>query len=339
MATSKLFVLTIQCFAFVVAINILSNGLDAQGALGRVKTNVNSETQKSKSRQHVDEDEHSKKNSSDSRTRKQKPGSINRVKTNVRTNRADHHHRPANPSKRRARNSRYRRQPGFAFGVSHSFNACPPPIVVHETYIQPVTPVPVYPPQSALILDPVPESIAPAPSFESGNLPIGDDWFQDTSSRFSATIGSDFDDLSQVGFGLLLQSPHSIGLDLSVATLRENGMNFRDHLWLGDANVVVECIRTPNFRGRIGVGVNWLGATGYSNSGFNLTAGLDWKLNSRLSIFGEGDIGSLGDADFWHTRLGLSRQLDRAEWVTGVDHYDIGGENLHTLFTGLQFRF
>ncbi len=168
---------------------------------------------------------------------------------------------------------------------------------------------------------------------------IGRDWFYDTPSRFWATIGSDFDGITTGGIGVNFQSPGSIGLDGSIMTLRESTENYRDHLWIGDVNLLYEVLATEHVRGRIGVGVNWLNDAWGSEAGFNLTAGLDVRLTSRLLLQTEGDAGSLGDADYFHGRVNLATRLDSCELLLGVDHFNIGGTELNIAFTGIQFRF
>ena len=166
--------------------------------------------------------------------------------------------------------------------------------------------------------------------------PAGDyfDWF----TRLSVSYGYDFDDLAQGNFALLLQPPGGLGLDTSVAMLRETGSTFRDHLWLGDVNLVYEAI-AGDLRGRMGLGVNWLGDAYGGDAGINLTTGFDWRLSSRWVLSGEVDLGSLGDTDLFHGRLSLGRRIDRAEWMFGFNYHDIGGTSVNSAFTGLGFRF
>ena len=130
------------------------------------------------------------------------------------------------------------------------------------------------------------------------------------------------------------------GLDSSVTMLRESGMSFRDHLYIGDVNVVYEPIVSNSFRLRLGVGVNWLGDSYGGDAGFNMTSGFDWKVGQHWIATGEVDFGTLGDTDLTHAQISMGRLInENAEWATGYDYRDIGGVTFGTVFTGLRFRF
>ena len=205
----------------------------------------------------------------------------------------------------------------------------------------PVQTVVVREPEVIVIREPVPTAAPiPVPPVEASPICIGEScYFERWSSRLGIYGGTDFGDLSSFGLDLLLQAPGSLGLDLSVATWRESGFSFRDHLWLGDANLVFEPICRSDFRLRLGVGVNWLGDSIGGEAGFNLTSGFDWSLTDRLILAAEGDVGTLGDADFLHAEVALTRFVDSAGLKVGYQYYDIGGVELSGMFAGLEFRF
>ena len=284
-------------------------------------------------------------------------GTVNRHQ-NDRNDSNVHHRRRKQPVSARNRRSRRRERVNFHLGFGNQFRPCRypyarpafidicEPVCVQETVV--VFNQPSYQPQQYL------NSPQPAPPVFNSAVREADmvsavdyrslDEFMRWGARGSLSIGADFDDLSQFSFSLLLQEPGSIGLDLSVTTLREQGFSeslfsFRDNLWIGDANLVFEPLCTSDVRARIGVGINWMADAYGSDAGLNLAAGLDWKLSEKLTLSAEGDIGTLGEADFWHGRLSLAQQLGCAEWITGIDHYNIGGVNLHNFFTGFGFRF
>ena len=168
---------------------------------------------------------------------------------------------------------------------------------------------------------------------------IGRDWFYETASKVWATVGSDFDNITAGGIGLNLQVPGSIGLDGSVVTLRESVDDIRNHLWIGDVNLVYELLTAGNLRGRVGIGVNWLNDALGTEAGVNLTASFDLRLTNRLLLAAEGDLGNLGDADFFHGRVNFAFRFDACEWLLGLDHFNVGGAEVNNVFTGLQFRF
>lgn len=202
----------------------------------------------------------------------------------------------------------------------------PNPIYVIEEYVEPVeqmAPAPVY--------ETVAQPTIEAPTFDDQIL---NQWY----GRMTAFVGSDFEDISLGSFGLLLQCPGFLGLDISAAMLRESGTSFRDHLWVGDANLVFEGT-TGDLRSRIGVGLNWLGDRYGGEAGFNLTAGFDWQLARRLVLTGEADFGTLGDSDLFHGQISIGRQIQNAELMLGYNHLDIGGTTIGSAFTGVRFRF
>jgi len=192
---------------------------------------------------------------------------------------------------------------------------------------------------------PVYESVASLPVNEIH--PIGqvvehvvlEDWFQNQTSTLWATIGSDFDGITSGGLGARLQAPGSFGLESSVMTLRESFDGYRNHLWIGDVNLTYEILNRQNVRGRVGLGVNWLNDAWGGEAGFNLTAGIDLRLTDRVTLALEGDVGNLGDADFFHARVNAARRFENVELMLGVDHFNIGGTEVNSVFTGMQLRF
>ena len=176
------------------------------------------------------------------------------------------------------------------------------------------------------------------PSIENGrfDIPHTFDW----GLRLTAVGATDFDQITQGNFGLLLQVPKGIGLDTSVTLLRESGQGFRDNLYFGDVNFVFEPIYSEYFRFRIGVGVNWLGDSFGGDSGINFTAGFDCRLSERTIATGEIDFGTIGQTDITHAQISLGRAISqRTEWTVGYDRLEIGGTDINSVFTGLRFRF
>jgi hypothetical protein len=166
--------------------------------------------------------------------------------------------------------------------------------------------------------------------------PISSEWI----GRLTVLGATDFDDITQGGLGLLFQAPGGLGLDTSVTMLRESGMSFRDHLYLGDVNLVYEPIFSNSFRLRVGIGMNWLGDSYGGDAGFNMTSGFDWRATDRWNVTGELDFGTIGDADLTHAQFSIGRMInERTEWTTGYDYRDIGGVTIGAAFTGLRFRF
>ncbi len=153
-------------------------------------------------------------------------------------------------------------------------------------------------------------------------------------------VGDTDDNLFQFGFDFLANATAGFGVDTDIRMLREHGVDFRDHLWLGDVNIVYELFPSEYVRPRVGIGVNWLADSYGSEAGLNLTVGADVQLLSRLSLTGEADFGTLGDSDFFHANatVGL-QQSENVEWYAGYDYIDIGGLEIASIVGGLRFRF
>ena len=301
-------------FSALLLLTANTSSLYGQGKLNRVRKAVRHEKPAKSKR---DDDSRDKK----SKEKKRK---------------SDRRDREQRRSKNRNRNNS---NSGFGFIIGslitpaveevHVIHHHPAPIT--STPIVVVEPEPVYQP----VLAPVPQQSVP----ES-------DYFVQTGSTFdwgirlSAVGGTDFDDIAFGNFGLLLQFPGGLGVDSSVTLLRESGNGFRDHLTVGDVNVVYEPIFTDSFRMRLGVGINWLGDAYDADAGFNLTSGFDWKLTNRWIATGEVDFGTIGDTDLTHAQISLGRSISqRTEWTVGYDYRGIGGVTIGSAFTGLRFRF
>ncbi len=313
----------------------VSNSLYGQGKLSRVRNQARQSKKEHKQ-------EHKQEHKSEPKRDEGGRGKLSRAKSN------DHDNHRHDRNRDRNRNRRHRnRRSGFAIGLN-SFCAAPvqqvhvvhhpaPPVFQSVLVEQPVVvQQPVYASQS-IIEQPVPEpaitvseSIGVADYFDRGN------W----GARLSASVGTDFDNITLGNFGLLLQAQGGLGLDTSLMLFRESGVDFRDHLYLGDLNIVYEPIVTNNFRFRCGVGLNLLGDSYGGDLGVNLTAGFDWRLSDRWTLTSEVDAGNVADADLFHAQISLGRRLSqRTDWTIGYNHYDIGGVTIGSAFTGLQFRF
>ena len=203
--------------------------------------------------------------------------------------------------------------------------ACPPTQHVHTTG-------PVYVESSPTYVESPPIQISPTTSI--GDVFDDDLWF----SRFTLFGGTDSETLEHGNLSWLLQVPGSVGLDTSLTMFRESDRTFRDHLWLGDVNLVFEPIVGP-LRGRFGVGINWMHDNGGTESGGNLTAGFDWLMFDILNTSGEIDYGTLGQADYFHGQISAGIQLGFVELFVGYNSYDIGGAKIDGTMTGLRFKF
>lgn len=157
--------------------------------------------------------------------------------------------------------------------------------------------------------------------------------------RFGAEYGSNTDDLSQLGFDLIANRHAGWGIETGIKLFQERDGAYRDHLWLGDFNIIYELFPTERFHPRAGIGVNWLADDVGAEAGLNLTLGFDAQLTEHFVVTGETDFGTLGDADLFHGRITAGLTQGPVEWFAGYDHRDIGGVELKGLVAGLRFRF
>ena len=158
--------------------------------------------------------------------------------------------------------------------------------------------------------------------------------------RLGLEYGSDTDDLSQFGFDFLANKTGGFGIETSLRMHRESAPDFRDHLWIGDVNLVYEIFPSERIRPRVGIGMNWLADDYGGEAGLNLTLGVDLSLWERLKVTGELDYGTLGEADFSHSRATVGYALtEKVEWFAGYDHLEIGGFEIDGILTGMRFRF
>lgn len=333
------FLLTIKLVCFFGCCEF-ANG---QGRLSKVREQVREDDSNNQAHQH--EDDSSSANPSSS-------GSLQRIRKEVRKphNKQDHDDHDHHRSNRRRRSRDHHHGSFYSYVYQPVF--VEPPCHRAPLYVEPCSTTIIYPSDDPIIYDsyePLPNPVNQTPVYSSPvqTVDITESvereylWsdFSNWAARGSISIGADFDDLSQGSLNFLFQNPGGLGLDLGVTTLRESGMDFRDHLWIGDVNFVFEPVNSSYVRVRMGAGLNWLADSYDGDAGFNLTAGADIWLNDRLTLSGEADLGTLGDSDYWHGRLMLSRRFQNMEWIVGIDHYDIGGVNLHNVFTGIGFKF
>lgn len=352
-----------QKFVYVFALTMLlcvasNQALYGQGKLGRVRDAVRHKQSESKHQQSKPKRSESKPVSRIAKSKGQ-ANDHRRAKRNQVARNQQQRSRNQRHQSNRHRSNRQRNNRNFGIGVS--FNSCRPapprrfhvlqhpapqvfqplvveqPIFVHE---------PVFIPQSYPNGSMVQQPIVEYPVLEqSGPVAIGADYFDqnddfDWAARISVLAGTDFSDIFTGGFAALFQARRGIGLDTSVTFFRESGMQYRDHLFLGDVNLVFEPIANQNFRLRAGLGMNWLGDACGGDAGFNMTSGFDWRLSRRWMATGEVDFGNVGKTDLTHAQISLGRRISQqTDWTFGYNHHNIGGVSIGSVFTGLQFRF
>lgn len=254
------------------------------------------------------------------------------------------------PSERNRRHDHRPRRRTPRFGASFSWHRsfCPPPVVQHvhihsvppsmpdpNPVIEPI-PVPSIDAPIVGMAEPVEYGPAVSDPYHDSVLPNYSDW----NVRLALEYAVPLDDVSHVGSEIILRTPSGWGLDTRFNLKFENwDPNFRDHLWTGDVNLTYDVLRLPNFHLRAGLGVNWLADSVAGEAGLNLMMGSEWRPHQNVIVSSYLGVGTVGDADLFHGRLTTGYVMNRAEVFTGIDHYQVGGEEINTLLTGLRFRF
>ncbi len=252
---------------------------------------------------------------------------------------------PTIPPRERRRPPRRPLRSPLSFSALYSHDVCLPTVVEeHHYYAEPVVlPQSTYEvvPAEPVVLhaEPVPVT---EPPIAIATQEVVADPFDDLPPfqiRFEIDYAADEADVSRSGFGLLLNATGGLGIDTGVRMFQERDADFRDHLWMGDFNVVYELFPTQFSRTRAGIGLNWLADRYGSEGGFNMTLGTD-LFAGPMTFTGEVDLGNLGEADLFHGRLTAAiRQGENLEWFAGYDYLDVGGTEIRGVVGGMRFRF
>ena len=339
------------CLALAVCALVVgvSTNVYGQGKLGQVREAV----RESKPQKRDDKEVKKKERKKEEKPKRSKPDHVdhdarasnsNRGRQQTRSSQRSRDRQQRQRSSQRNQGRHRGRSSGFSFGSVWVSNPAPVHVVHHHVATIETDPVIIAEPQPVYesVIEPVDQALAVI----APQTAIGETYFEnvpdfDWAARLSALGGTDFADITQGSLGLLIQPRGGLGIDTSVTMFRESGMNFRDHLYLGDVNLTFEpALASDQIRMRIGAGVNWLGDSFGGDAGFNMTGGLDWKLSERWLVTGEIDFGTIGDTDLIHAQVSLGRALSKQTELTfGYNYHDIGGVTIGSAFTGLRFRF
>lgn len=263
---------------------------------------------------------------------------------------------------------------GFGAHFHHSTSSCPQPVVVPvcpEVIVQEVAPPPVRLLDERLMADtsvapapvecapvvspdtvltppaPRPEFLAP-PCWERleflpfpyahgapGVMSYGTHKSWAGSARFE--YGTSFDGLDRRGFGLLLEHESRFGFDFQWDSFEEDlGGGFKDELRLTDLNLMFRIAQNENYLVRAGLGANILDDAFGTDSGFNVTAKADFFPAEPLVMSAELDLGTIGQAEYFHAAARVGLMLDRFELFSGYDYRSIGGVALQGTLFGVQ---
>lgn len=201
------------------------------------------------------------------------------------------------------------------------------PYIVPDTYQAPVMPSD----SSVVATHPSSEVILSEPDVTAWNPPF--------QLRFEIDYAGDEADVNRAGFGLLANVTGGFGIEAGARKFWERDGDDRDHMWIGDFNIVHELLPTRYVRTRAGVGFNWLSDSWGGEAGLNLTLGTE-LFAGPIVFSGEADLGTIGDAELFHGRLTASiRRGDHMDWFAGYDFLAIGGVEVRGVVAGIRFRF
>ena len=160
------------------------------------------------------------------------------------------------------------------------------------------------------------------------------------SGRFSADYGSEFNDLERTTGRLVFNTASRFGLDTEMNYFDEQlPGNTRDHLWLGDANVVYRFAQSNWSEWRIGLGMNWLDDRQRTDYGFNFTYGVDLYPRRPWITSLDIDWGTLGNTGLFRLRTTTGVVFWGLETYVGYEYLDIGRTQTNSLLCGVRVWF
>ena len=121
--------------------------------------------------------------------------------------------------------------------------------------------------------------------------------------------------------------------------LEDNGSRGRDHVSLGDFDVLFRFAQSETWQFRSGLGANWFDDHQGAVAGFNFRYGADWYPCRPWHLAALIDAGELGKAGLIHLRTTAGVTYARWELFTGLDYRKIGSVHFGGPLAGVQFRF
>jgi hypothetical protein len=203
---------------------------------------------------------------------------------------------------------------------------------------------PIWGPQEFLADDSRAEALFPRFPYDHvpGHLMIQE--FTSPARRWAARLGveytDDFDRLKGVGGHLLVSTTSRWGVDGSMAWLDERlPGGRRDHLWLGDCNLVLRFAQSEWAEFRAGAGVNWLDDPGRTDLGVNFTYAADFFPRHPWVLSGTIDWGTLGRAELFRLRGTAGVIVNRFEVYAGYEYLDIDRTQRNALVAGVRIWY
>lgn len=160
------------------------------------------------------------------------------------------------------------------------------------------------------------------------------------AGRFAFEYGNNFDTLDRFAGSALVEWRTGLGFDASGHSYGEDlPTGGRDHLAIGDVNLLWRMAQTERTQLRLGVGMNWLADSVDTEAGINFTARGDIFPMKPLILTGEFDFGTIGDATTLHGRGSVGVNFGQTEFFVGYDYRSIDDVDLKSPMLGVQFWY
>jgi hypothetical protein len=157
--------------------------------------------------------------------------------------------------------------------------------------------------------------------------------------EFSLEYANDFDDLSRLGANLRVSTASRFEFETNWNAFTQDTAAGRDHLTLGDAEVLYRFAESETIQFRAGLGANWLDDHQGIDAGFNLRYGVEWYPCRPWAVKSLIDLGELGKAGLVHARTTVGASYQRWELYTGYDFLRVGTVQICGPVAGALVRF
>jgi hypothetical protein len=157
--------------------------------------------------------------------------------------------------------------------------------------------------------------------------------------EFSMEYANDFDDLSRLGAHLRISTASRFEFETNWNVFTQDSAAGRDHLTLGDTEVVYRFAESETLQFRSGLGANWLEDHQGLDGGFNFRYGVEWYPAQPWAIKSSADVGELGKAFLVHARTTVGASYQRWELYTGYDFLRVGTVQISGPVAGVLMRF
>jgi hypothetical protein len=158
-------------------------------------------------------------------------------------------------------------------------------------------------------------------------------------TEWAFEFADNFDDLDRFGGHFRLSTTSRFDLESNWNTLEERTFQGRDHVTIGDVDLLFRFAQSETLQFRSGFGANWFDDHQGAIAGFNFRYGVDWYPHRPWHFASVLDLGELGKAGLAHFRTTAGISYARWELYSGYDYRVIGSVHFGGPLAGVQFRF